>query len=410
MHRHPLLSLPVNLLLVPLALCLACSDDPAERQDEPQVSSHAYKGHESDLDANNFVTVYPAALDTRLDDCQTCHTGATLTYDKSGTTVSTTKNACDYCHLILHPDSSFNEAMPKTYAETLNAYGKAYDAAGRDTAALHAIAGQDSDGDGYSNAEEIADTGYPGDAKSKPGQQVAPQRVFTLAQLKALTAHTQFLLANSTKQEYDEYASYKGVKVKDLLEAAGLDLADKKIQGVTVIAPDGYLKDFTLEQITKAYPAGVYYAGLDNAGLGAKCGFVTYPETLPTGLVSGEAIPGEQWLQLAYERDGGPMEVSNLDVTSGEINGEGPLRVVVPQSTPGKPDRGLDYSPTACGDGYDYYEGADHNAGDMVRGVVAVRVNPMPDGYEDFDYQYGGWAYIDSKSLIVYGYGITAAQ
>ena len=42
----------------------------------------------------------------------------------------------------------------------------------------------------------------------------------------------------------------------------------------------------------------------------------------------------------------------------------------------------------------------------MVRGVVAIRVNPMPDGYEDFDYQNGGWAYIDGHAILVYGFGI----
>ena len=34
----------------------------------------------------------------------------------------------------------------------------------------------------------------------------------------------------------------------------------------------------------------------------------------------------------------------------------------------------------------DYDPSLDHNAGSMVRGVIAIRVNPIPDGYEDFDY------------------------
>ena len=44
----------------------------------------------------------------------------------------------------------------------------------------------------------------------------------------------------------------------------------------------------------------------------------------------------------------------------------------------------------------------------MVRGVMAVRVNPLPEGTEDFDTHYGGWAYIESESVVVYGFGITA--
>ena len=44
----------------------------------------------------------------------------------------------------------------------------------------------------------------------------------------------------------------------------------------------------------------------------------------------------------------------------------------------------------------------------MVRGVVVIRVNPLQDGVEDFDYRYGGWAFIDSESVLVYGHGVTA--
>ena len=40
-------------------------------------------------------------------------------------------------------------------------------------------------------------------------------------------------------------------------------------------------------------------------------------------------------------------------------------------------------------------------------GVVIVRVNPLPAGYEDFDYYYGGWAYVDNVSVMIYGYGIS---
>jgi hypothetical protein len=156
-----------------------------------------------------------------------------------------------------------------------------------------------------------------------------------------------------------------------------------------------------------AYPKGLYYAGLDTATLGAECGFVEYPDTLPQGLTDGGEIPDEQWLLLAYEREGLPMDPCNLDPTSGKINGEGPLRIVVPQSNPGKPDRGVQYSPTTCNDGNDYDDTKDHNAGDMVRGVIAIRVDPLPSGFEDFDYRYGGWAYIDSQSVLIYGFGIT---
>jgi hypothetical protein len=345
-------------------------------------------------------------VETRLDDCQTCHRGGTFTYERNGDIRTAHLNPCDYCHLILHPSDRFIEPQPTGYGETLNPYGEAYLNAGRDRGAFSAIASEDSDGDGYDNLTEIEAIRYPGDPDSQPGQEVAPGQEFTEADLEALPVHQQFLLVNSHRQEFDDYSIYTGVKIKDILIAAGVTLDASLVDGVTVIAPDGYLKDFTFEQIMNPFPAGLYYAGLGTDGLGTECGFVTYPDELPEGLTDGGEIPGEQWLMLAYQREGLPLDESNLDITSGKINGEGPFRVVVPQEVPGAPDRGSNYSPTTCADGYDYDDSKDHNAGAMVRGVVAIRVNPMPEGYEDFDYQNGGWAYIDGHAILVYGAGI----
>jgi hypothetical protein len=42
----------------------------------------------------------------------------------------------------------------------------------------------------------------------------------------------------------------------------------------------------------------------------------------------------------------------------------------------------------------------------MVRGVVAIRIDPMPAGVEEFDYMNGGWAYVDAGRLIIYGHGV----
>jgi hypothetical protein len=80
------------------------------------------------------------------------------------------------------------------------------------------------------------------------------------------------------------------------------------------------------------------------------------------------------------------------------------LRIVVPQERPGKPDRGSTFSPTDCDDGFDFSEDADHNAGSMVRGVIAIRIDPMPVGVEKFDYLNGGWACVEVGQLIIYGH------
>ena len=367
------------------------------------VSSRAYKGHANDLDMANLVTVYPGIAGTRLDDCQSCHTSGAVT---SGGR-ERHKNACDFCHYIPFPDAEAT-GQPATFEQTLNAYGLAYNNAGRDVAALLALGAEDSDGDGAPNDEELADGKYPGDAGSQPGQKVAPMTILDMADLRALPVHQQFLLANSHKQQFDAYDTYTGVRVIDLLNAVGVDL--DQIDGITIIAPDGYMKDFSLEAIRSEYPSGEFYWGLDLDGLGIDCGFVTYPATVPEGLSHGEAIPDALWLMLAYERDGESMEVSYLDPTSGKIDGEGPLRIVVPQTVPGAPDRGSTYSPTSCNDEYDYDDNKDHNAGSMVRGVIAVRVNPMPEGFEGFEHMNGGWAFVDAGQLVLFGAGIGGAS
>ena len=59
---------------------------------------------------------------------------------------------------VCHPEGNFKE---------LNAYGTAYNDAGRSVDAVKAIDAADSDGDGVSNADEIAAGTNPGDAASK---------------------------------------------------------------------------------------------------------------------------------------------------------------------------------------------------------------------------------------------------
>jgi len=103
---------------------------------------------------------------------------------------------------------------------------------------------------------------------------------------------------------------------------------------------------------------------------------------------------------IAYERDGKLMDPCYLDRVELKLNGEGPFRLIVPQSKVGSPDRGERFSPSGCNDDYDYDKNKDHNAGSMVRGVVAIRIEPMPVGVEEFDYKNGGWAYASDGTFI----------
>jgi len=366
-----------------LSILLSCAAD--------QISSRSYRGHEADVDANNLVAVYPSIVGTRLDDCQTCHSGKIEDHKLAG-------SSCDNCHdLILH-------GAGHTAGETLNRFGLDYLDAGRSKAALEGIKENDSDGDGFSNDEELSAGRYPGSALSMPGQPEASIVTVALEELRAVPSHSQFMLINNTQQQFDDYVTYTGIKIKDLLAAQNIDLAGAT--GITVIAPDGYMKSLPIEYVGRPFPQPTFYSGLDTETLGADCGLVMYPDSLPEGLSDGSLLPGEQWLVLGYERNGLPLETSDLDVTEGRILGEGPLRLVVPQENPGMPDRGSTLSPSDCGDGFDFRADADHNAGSMVRGVIAIRIDPMAVGVEGFDYMNGGWAYIDAGQLIIYGHGV----
>jgi hypothetical protein len=104
------------------------------------VSLTAFGGdaHAKGSYLDSFTTKYPAAAGSKLDSCNTCHgSGGTSTF---------------------------------------NPYGQAVkSASGADiTARITAIAGQDSDGDGFTNQVEITALTFPGDATDKPASGGTP--------------------------------------------------------------------------------------------------------------------------------------------------------------------------------------------------------------------------------------------
>jgi len=366
---------------------------PRERTDA--VRSLSYRGHEDEEDTARLAAVYPAIVGTRLDDCQTCHrTGEVVLRGGERRTF----DHCAYCHLML-PDSEFEVVAqgPERGRDTLNPFGVAYLEAGRTIAAFAAIEGADADGDGFANGRELAELRYPGDAGSRPGQQTIPTLTYTRDDLQALPTHEQFLLLNSHRQLTDTYGLYAGVRVKDLLAATGADLS--AATSVTFICPDGFDLEFDLAEVERPFPGGLYFAGLD---------FVTYPpeDQRPDGLRDGAEVPGEPWMILAHHRDGRPIDPGLMDPATGRLQGEGPYRLIVPQRRPGVPDRGSKHSPSGRNDGYDYDDDKDHNAGRCARSVVAMRINPMPAGYEEFDWKHGGYGLVERGELIVYGAGL----
>ena len=369
---------------------------------QEKVSSRAYVGHENDQDIQNFIRQYSNAAGTRLDDCQTCHRSGV-----KGTDTEREFSPCGYCHLLQYPNARYKTGVPKNYGQTLNAYGIAYKEKGRSLEALIAIAQIDSDGDGFSNAEEIANLRYPGDAASRLGQLLAPTVTLSWDDIRRLPRQSQFMLMNASHELIDEYTIYSGIRVMDLLQAATVNLSGAT--GITVFAPDGYSIDYSIEDVTKPFPKGYYYAGLGTLP-DRERSFVRYPESIPPAVSDGRQIQDTPWLLLAFERDGEPLISSIYEKGTGRLAGEGPYRLVKPQrnlggdpSKPGRPDRSV--KEKAYSDGWDYDSAIDHNAGLCVRGATVIRVNPVPKGFEEYDWK-NSWSLIAVRQIAVYGHGI----
>ena len=341
-------------VFVVLAVALVAAAFLAAGPEGQRVPSRSYVGHETDHDSQAFVRRYPQAAGTRLDDCQTCHRGG-----PAGTDAEREYSPCGYCHLLVFPNARIRSGAPKSYEETLNPFGSAYKKAGRDANALAAIESRDSDGDGTSNAVEIAELRYPGDPASRPGQALAPTVRLGWDDLHGLPFRGQFQLMNTTQEATDDYVTFTGVTLLDVLKRAGVDL--QGATGVTVFAPDGYSVDVTLEDILRPFPQGHFYDGPRSLA-GTERAFVKYPEPLPSGLADGKPIPGAPWLLLALEREGRPLEPSSYEKGTGRLAGEGPFRLIKPQrdpmgdpAKPGRPDRSVKFK--AYGDGWDFIPG-----------------------------------------------------
>jgi hypothetical protein len=379
-----------------LALLLACARPEAP---PPVQALRSTWGHAGERDLRALLQSRPDLRGGRLDDCALCHGGGP-DCPAFGQPAAPPANPCDFCHRRAHPSAEL--PGPAAFRETLNAFGLRWADGGRGPEALDGPA--DSDGDGCDDRDELASGHFPGDPASHPGLLPAPLRRFDLRALSALPVVEQLMLSNATSAAEDGYARWRGVRLRDLLVAAGVSPDDPGIAGVTLVSPDGYRRGLTRAEALEAAPPARFYAGLDPASLGAECGFVRYPAVLQ-GLADGDPLP-QAWTLLAWERDGAPLEPVALDPRTAKLSGEGPLRAAVPQRRPGPPDRGSKVSPSACGDGLDHDPEADHNAGAMVRGVVAVRVDPLPAGLEDLDWGRGGWAWLERGELLVYGRGV----
>lgn len=138
---------------------------------------------------------------------------------------------------------------------------------------------------------------------------------FTRAELEAMpsfSGHYTFLKSQPPYTYYEE--DYKGVELSYLLEQR-LNLV-AGASSVKVTARDGYYKTISLDQVRATYPNGLKVI-------------------------------------VAYEKGAGEMLTGD----------EGPFRLIVPQSNPGKIDQGGDPNTPLC-----------------VRMVNSVEVSPIPAG------------------------------
>ncbi|MDY6972817.1 MAG: GEGP motif-containing diheme protein [Thermodesulfobacteriota bacterium] len=354
--------------------------------------------HEGEQDADKFLIVYPGTFGTKLDHCALCHSGGE--YEKKpGQFVSL--GSCQWCHHSYGYDGSGN------IIDTLNSYGMDYLVNGRDEQAISAIESLDSDGDGYDNISEINALRYPGNANDDPTKVPAPCRVYTRAQLEALTSHTQFMLMN-TSRSGDFYAQYTGVPMETLLEDAGMLTS---ATGITVYAPDGWSNyhpleidhDAELYHVNGLYPDSVYYydeqADID---LNSVDGWCDYSAPSCQGRTHLDLLGNAHGLKmiLAYKREGSNLEPGILNQDN-KLDGEGPYRVVPPQKNPGPPDQSskADNQDVIWPYTYDW----DHNAGAASRSATIIKVEPLPAGTTDIDILEAGWSYVDEEKIIIYG-------
>lgn len=371
---------------------------------------YAAYNHSGDSDSVNFRTAYPDKVGTKLDSCTTCHSGGSYTTGTPPNQKTTTLGSCQWCHYITKYGA---EATEENLLKTLNSYGLDYKNAGRNAAALQAISGFDSDGDGFTNLAEINALTYPGEIKDNPNSVPAPSRIISLKELEKMPQHKQFMLMNASKSD-DSYTKYSGVALEKLIQPIMLDSAT----GITVYSPDGFATYHPFEPSANAnsyhvfgvYPQGTFYYN-ERADIAVyppdppnyvSGGWCNYSSPSAAGRENESVIFNPEGLKmmLAFKRDGEYLTPGVLNLQN-KLDGEGPFRVVPPQKIPGPPDQRSSSSNQNVI--WPYKSDADHNAGYSTRATTMIKVEPLPEGTTDIDTMEAGWPYVDSAQIVIYG-------
>ena len=352
----------------------------------------AYKGHADDSDVNGLLAAYPALKGSAMDSCATCHrAGEVPDTEKPGK--MRRENHCDYCHVV-HVNQKHD------VKETLNRYGADYLAAGRGLKAVRALADKDSDGDGFPNEAEFLKGTNPGSAESNPSARIAPNRIYTAAEIMKMSPVVNAtVFINTTKSKSgDSYNEYRGNKAYELLQAVGITDA---AESVDFISLDGYERTHSIDELKRIWPQGRPVMGLSKETIG-DCGWVNYNAL---GLDASKGLPAVSIL-LAFEENLKKLENARLDPGTGRVTGTGPLRLIVPQSHISPPDMSQ-YADASCQNKVAgpsrFHENYDHNGGKSSFAIIAVRVNPLPKGTRDFEWETVRDQFVANEKIVFFG-------
>ena len=352
----------------------------------------AYKGHANDADVNAILSAYPALKNSAVDSCATCHkSGEVPDVEKQRGTRH--ENSCGYCHAVY-------VQKKRDIRETLNRYATDYLAAGRGVEAVKTLAAKDSDGDGYSNDSEFLKGTNPGEPASNPSAPIAPFRVYTSSEIRKLSpivSATVFLNTSHNKAG-DFYNQYRGNGAYEMLKAAGIS---DEAESVDFISLDGFEGAFTIEELKKSWPQAAPVLGLGKTESNP-CGWVNYNAP---GLDAKKALPNIR-IMLAFEENGQKIETARMDSETGKIKGTGPFRLVVPQYSISPPDL-PQYAEKSCQDKaapeHRFNAAYDHNGGRSSFSIVAIRVNPLPKGTRDFEWEKVRDQFVAGEKLAIFG-------
>jgi hypothetical protein len=349
----------------------------------------AYKGHANDADVNAILTTYPELKGTATDGCVTCHKSGEVR--EAGKTRS--ENHCGYCHAV-------HVRGKGDVKQTLNSYGAEYLAAGRGPKAVKSLAIKDSDGDGFSNEAEFKAGTDPGRAHSNPSAPIAPFRIYSSGELKNMSSAVNgtVFLNTSHNKAGDFYNQYRGNTVYELLKAVGIS---GDATSVDFISYDGFEGTFTLDELKQSWPQAPPVMGLSKKDIGP-CGWVNYNAP---GLDAKTPLPNLSIL-LAFEENGKAIEKARFNPETGKINGTGPLRLVVPQFQTSPPDL-PQFADKACQEEaapeHRFNGDYDHNGGRSSFAILAIRVNPLPKGTRDLEWEKVRDRFVAEEKLAIFG-------